>query len=74
VLSVVLTCVDMGLLSLAILHNGLDSFIWWSNALVFFAALTYTGVNVANSSISGALRLRISISCATCWYRSQVSA
>jgi hypothetical protein len=38
----------MGLLSLAILHNGLDSFIWWSNALVFFAALTYTGVNVAN--------------------------
>lgn len=38
----------MGLLSLAILHNGLDSFIWWSNALVFFAALTYVGVNVAN--------------------------
>jgi amino acid transporter len=48
VLIVVLTCVAMGLLSLAILHNGLDSFIWWSNALVFFAALTYTGVNVAN--------------------------
>ena len=48
VLIVVLTCVAMGLLSLAILHNGLDSFIWWSNALVFFAALTYVGVNVAN--------------------------
>jgi amino acid transporter len=48
VLIVVLTCVAMDLLSLAILHNGLDSFIWWSNALVFFAALTYTGVNVAN--------------------------
>jgi amino acid transporter len=48
VLIVILTCVVMGLLSLAILHNGLDSFIWWSNALVFFAALTYTGVNVAN--------------------------
>lgn len=48
VLIVVLTCVAMGLLSLAILHNGLDSFIWWSNAVVFFAALTYTGVNVAN--------------------------
>jgi len=48
VLIVVLTCVAVGLLSLAILHNGLDSFIWWSNALVFFAALTYTGVNVAN--------------------------
>jgi len=48
VLVVVLTCVAMGLLSLAILRNGLDSFIWWSNAVVFFAALTYTGVNVAN--------------------------
>jgi amino acid transporter len=48
VLVVVSTCVAMGLLSLAILRNGLDSFIWWSNALVFFAALTYTGVNVAN--------------------------
>ena len=48
VLFVVSSCVSMGLLSLAILHNGLDSFIWWSNALVFFAALTYVGVNVAN--------------------------
>lgn len=48
VLVVVLTCVAMGLLSLAILRNGLDSFIWWSNAVVFFAALTYIGVNVAN--------------------------
>ena len=48
VLLVVLTCVAMGLLSLAILHSGLDSFIWWSNAVVFFAALTYIGVNVAN--------------------------
>jgi amino acid transporter len=48
VLMVVLTCVAMGLLSLALLHSGLDSFIWWSNALVFFAALTYTGVNIAN--------------------------
>jgi amino acid transporter len=48
VLIVALICVGMGLLSLAILRNGLDSFIWWSNALVFFAALTYTGVNVAN--------------------------
>jgi amino acid transporter len=48
VLIVVLTCVALGLLSLAILQDGLNSFIWWSNALVFFAALTYTGVNVAN--------------------------
>jgi hypothetical protein len=34
--------------SLAILQNGLDSFVWWSNAMVFFAALTFTGVNIAN--------------------------
>jgi len=48
VLAVVLTCVLTGLASLAILRNGVDSFVWWSNALVFFAALTFTGVNVAN--------------------------
>ncbi len=48
VLFVVLTCIVMGFASLAVLRNGLDSFIWWSNALVFFAALTFTGVNVAN--------------------------
>jgi len=48
VLAVVMACVVTGLASLAILRNGVDSFVWWSNALVFFAALTYTGVNVAN--------------------------
>lgn len=48
VLFVVLVCVFAGLSSLAVLRNGLDSFVWWSNAMVFFAALTFTGVNVAN--------------------------
>jgi amino acid transporter len=48
VLFVVVTCATVGLLSLAILRNGLDSFVWWSNAMVFFAALTFTGVNLAN--------------------------
>lgn len=48
VLFVVLVCVVMALASLALLRNGLDSFVWWSNAMVFFAALTFTGVNVAN--------------------------
>jgi amino acid transporter len=48
VLFVVLTCATVGLLSLAVLRNGLDSFVWWSNAMVFFAALTFTGVNAAN--------------------------
>ena len=48
VIFVVSTCVIAGVASLVILRNGLDSFVWWSNALVFFAALTFTGVNVAN--------------------------
>jgi len=48
VLAVVGVCVAMGLVSLALLRNGVDAFVWWSNALVFFAALTYIGVNVAN--------------------------
>jgi putrescine importer len=49
VLLVVLTCVVAGLVSLAILRNGLDAFIWWSSALVFFGSLTFTAVNVANT-------------------------
>ena len=48
VLAVVGVCVAVGLVSLALLRNGVDAFVWWSNALVFFAALTYIGVNVAN--------------------------
>jgi putrescine importer len=48
VLVVVLTCVTLGCVTLAVLQNGLDSFVWWSNAMVFFAALTFTGVNIAN--------------------------
>jgi len=48
VLLVIGICVGLGLVSLALLRNGVDAFVWWSNALVFFAALTYIGVNVAN--------------------------
>jgi len=48
ILFVVMLCVIMGLLSLTLLRDGLDSFVWWSSAMVFFAALTFTGVNVAN--------------------------
>jgi amino acid transporter len=48
ILSVVLLCVAMGLVSLAALRDGLDSFVWWSGAMVFFASLTFTGVNAAN--------------------------
>ena len=34
--------------TLYVLRNGLDSFTWWANALVFFATLTFLAVNVAN--------------------------
>jgi len=37
---------DVG--SLLVLDNGLDSFTWWANALVFFATLTFLSVNAAN--------------------------
>jgi amino acid transporter len=48
VLAVVGACAALALVSLAILRDGLDAFVWWSNAVVFFAAITFTGVNVAN--------------------------
>ncbi len=34
--------------SIAILHDGVSAFLWWSNAQVFFLTLTFGGVNVAN--------------------------
>jgi amino acid transporter len=37
------------LATLYVLRNGLDSFNWWSFALVFFATLTFMAVNVANA-------------------------
>ncbi|MDB5480447.1 MAG: Amino acid transporter [Caulobacteraceae bacterium] len=48
VLAVVGACAALALASLAVLGNGLDAFVWWSNAVVFFAAITFIGVNVAN--------------------------
>jgi len=39
---------DVG--SIELLGNGLDSFTWWANALVFFATLTFLSVNIANIS------------------------
>ena len=48
VLLVVGICAVAGLATLAVLQNGVDAFVWWSNAVVFFGTLTFTGVNVAN--------------------------
>jgi APA family basic amino acid/polyamine antiporter len=46
VLALVIAC-DLG--TLYVLKNCLDSYLWWSNALVFFATLTFVAVNVANA-------------------------
>ena len=48
VLSILVAVVILDLTSLVALGNGLDSFTWWANALVFFATLTFLAVNVAN--------------------------
>ena len=45
---VVAACAVLALVSFALLDDALDAFTWWSGALVFFAAIAFTGVNVAN--------------------------
>ena len=47
---------DLG--TLFLLGNGLESFTWWANALVFFATLTFLSVNVANISFFWRFRRR----------------
>jgi len=49
VLGVLVCAVVVDLLTLMVLRNGLDTFNWWSFALVFFATLTFMAVNVANA-------------------------
>lgn len=48
ILAVVGACVVLDFATLLVLRDGLASFVWWSNGLVFFATLTFTGVNIAN--------------------------
>ena len=48
VLSLLALVVILDLGTLFLLDNGLESFTWWANALVFFATLTFLSVNVAN--------------------------
>jgi amino acid transporter len=48
VLSVLGCAVVLDFVTLHILRNGLDSYNWWANAIVFFATLTFMAVNVAN--------------------------
>jgi amino acid transporter len=48
VLGAVTCAVVVDLVTLVVLRNGLDTFNWWSFALVFFATLTFMAVNLAN--------------------------
>ena len=48
VLSILVAVIVLDLGSLYLLRDGLASFTWWANALVFFATLTFLAVNVAN--------------------------
>jgi amino acid transporter len=48
VILVTAACAIFALISFAVLGDALDAFTWWSGALVFFAAIAFTGVNVAN--------------------------
>lgn len=34
--------------AISAIHNGLSAFIWWVNAMVFFATFTFAAVNIAN--------------------------
>ena len=48
VLGVLGAVVVLDAATLVALKNGLESFTWWANGLVFFATLTFPAVNVAN--------------------------
>src|SRR5262249_1030607 len=56
VASVLIAVVVLDLSSLYLLKNGLESFTWWANALVFFAVLTFLAVNIANGCHFGFFR------------------
>ena len=49
VLTILVGVILLDLGTLYLLGNGLDSFTWWANALVFFATFTFLAVNVANT-------------------------
>jgi len=49
VVSVLVAVIVLDVGSLYLLGNGLESFTWWANALVFFATLTFLSVNIANT-------------------------
>lgn len=48
VLGIIIFAVAVNFATVFVLRNGLDTFNWWSFALVFFATLTFMAVNLAN--------------------------
>lgn len=48
VLFILTAVVLLDVLTILVMRNGLDGFTWWANAVVFFAALTFFAVNLAN--------------------------
>lgn len=48
VLAILGLVLALDVITLLVLRNCLEGFTWWANALVFFAVITFFGVNVAN--------------------------
>jgi amino acid transporter len=49
ILGVLACAVLLDFATLLLLRNGIDSYNWWAGAIVFFATLTFMGVNLANA-------------------------
>jgi putrescine importer len=48
IVAMLLGAVVTDFVTLYVLRNGVESFNWWASAVVFFATLTFMGVNLAN--------------------------
>jgi amino acid transporter len=48
VLAILGMVLALDMATLLVLQNASEGFTWWANALVFFAVITFLGVNVAN--------------------------
>lgn len=51
VILVLVATVVLDVLSILIIRNGMQAFLFWANSLVFFAVITFTAVNLANITL-----------------------
>jgi len=51
VAAVLATALACDFVTVSLLRNGVQSFGWWANAMVFFALLTFICVNMANAAL-----------------------